>query len=492
MLRLMRWSRSSLPVLCALSCLAYFAPDVAHAFEPPKTTTLLGPELTDRERVLQALNRLAFGPKPGQIEDVLKNGGWEQWFREQMQPDKIDDSAVEKEIHDRFPWSGKEDIMAFKKACPMTREKNPRASLYEEMPQYVLLRAVKSNRQFNEVMVEFWRNHFCVDMPEKDKSRVWTAGHYEEQVIRKYTFGKFKNMLYASATHPAMLEYLDNALSKKNDWNENFAREVMELHTVGADVGYGDDDVRELSKALTGWTYDDHYHFVFESGEHQPGTKYWMGFQLPEGKSGGEQALYTLATCPACANFISLQLCRYLVNDNPSPALVKKIAKVFLESDGDLPKVYTAIVMSPDFMSRENFRSKFKTPFEFTVSVLRATDAKVDDLQQTATVIGKMGQPIYNCPDPTGYRFVAESWMDAGVLTSRWDYAWRLIRGQVRGVEVSDSFIDKYAKLDPAKMQSQMVTDVIGADIGDREKKMAGDAPKMLSILLGSPTFQQQ
>jgi uncharacterized protein (DUF1800 family) len=493
MIRSMRCSCQLAVLFCCVSTLSLFAPKVAQAFEPPKAKTLVGPELTDREKVIQVLNRLSFGPRPGEVDAVLNNGGWQNWIKEQMDPSKIDDSAADKDITRRFRWSGKANIMEFKKACPQTQEKNPKANLEGELPEYVLIRAVESKRQFNEVMVEFWRNHFCVDMPDKEKSRSWTAGHYEEQVIRKNVFGKFKTMLYASATHPAMLEYLDNQLSHVNSWNENYAREVMELHTVGADVNYGNDDVRELSKALTGWQYNESYQFVFNAKEHQPGPKYWLSMTLPEGQGGGEMALKALCESQECANFISLKLCRHLVNDNPSPALIKSVAAVFKKTDGDLPKVYDAIINSPDFMSRENFRCKFKTPFDFTVSALRATNATVDNAHDVVHVIGKMGQPIYNCPDPTGYRFVAESWMDSGVLTSRWDFAWNLVRDQVNGVDVPEALLAKYKSLDSQKMEAAMAQDFVGGDIGDVEKKMdVTEAPRMLSILLGSPSFQQQ
>jgi uncharacterized protein (DUF1800 family) len=289
-----------------------------------------------------------------------------------------------------------------------------------------------------------------------------------------------------------MLEYLDNKLSRANAWNENYAREVMELHTVGADHGYNNNDVVELAKALTGWTYDDKYKFVFDARENQPGAKYWMGTTLPPGEQGGVIALQTLAASPATADFISEKLCRYLVNDNPPPALVKKVSAVFKSSDGDLPKVYLAIINSPEFMSRENYRAKFKTPFAFTVSALRITNAELDDPTEACEIIAKMGQPIYNCPDPTGYRFVAESWMDAGVLTSRWDFAWNLVRGRVHGAKVARSFVDDYQKMDEGDMQQKLIDDIIGGDIGDREKNIDADARKMLMILLGSPSFQQQ
>jgi uncharacterized protein (DUF1800 family) len=356
-----------------------------------------------------------------------------------------------------------------------------------------------SNRQFQEVMCDFWRNHFFVNLPVRDApTRSWTTPDYERNVIRKFAFGKFKNMLYASATHPAMLEYLDNYQSKANAWNENYAREVMELHTLGADRFYNETDVLELSKTLTGWTYDRDLKFVFRPEWHQGGTKKVLGKMMPPGKEGGEQALYMLATHPGCAQFISEKLCRYLVNDNPPPALVRKVASVFKESGGDLPRVYRAIVMSPEFLGRENYRAKFRTPFEFTVAALRATNAKVADGAETCSVMAKMGEPIYDCEDPTGFYDQAEAWMDAGVLTTRWDYAWKMVRGSIGGVQVPAEFLSKYTSGSPEESRDRMVHDLIGADIGDRTAQMlskaaaAGDRAQMLSVILGSPDFQQQ
>ena len=174
------------------------------------------------------------------------------------------------------------------------------------------------------------------------------------------------------------------------------------------------------------------------------------------------------------------------------PALVKRVASKFQETEGDLPKVYKVILDSPEFMARENFRSKFKTPFQFVVSALRATDAKIDDGGPTIAVLAKMGQPIYSCPDPTGYFDVAERWMDAGVLTGRWDYAWALVRGSEAGVKVSSAFMEKYSKMDPAKLKQAIIDDVVGGDVGERERKMEGDSVRLLSIMLGSPSFQQR
>lgn len=470
------------------------------ANEAPTVQALKGPPLSDREKVIHVLNRLSFGPKPGQVDKVLADGGWEKWVDQQLAPDSIEDAALEDELPQRYPWL-KMSLQEIKEKYPIKYQQQNRPELRTGLRNSVLHRAVASNRQFKEVMCEFWRNHFFVNQPVNDApTRSWTTIDYEEQVIRRHAFGRFKQMLYASATHPAMLEYLDNYTSKANAWNENYAREVMELHTLGADRGYTEADVLELSKVLTGWTYEPMtLKFLFRLDWHQGGTKKVMGRNIPGGQQGGEQALHMLATHQGTSLFISEKLCRYLVNDNPPPALVRKVASVFQSTDGNLPKVYKAILSSPEFLERGNYRAKFKTPFEFTVSAIRATDAKLSDGTETCAVIAKMGQPIYDCDDPTGFYDQAEAWMDAGVLTSRWDYAWKMARNSIRGVKVPEDFLSKYAALPPVEARDKMVHDVIGADIGDRTAQSLSQAAangserkRMLAILLGSPDFQQQ
>ena len=464
----------------------------------PHSETLIGPELSDREKVIHVLDRLGYGPKPGEVDQVLKNGGWQAWVKQQMEPAHIDDATCDRTVAERFPFT-KMSITQLAKDYDGRENQGKIKELHAQLPELVLTRSVLSNRQFKEVMCDFWRNHFCIDQPDAyEKTRSWTSADYEEQVIRKYAFGKFGEMLFASAHHPAMLEYLDNKLSKANNWNENYAREVMELHTLGADRGYGNRDVLELSKALTGWTYDKNFQFVFNPQEHQPGIKYWRGQQLPAGFPGGVQALVTLANDPLTAQFMAEKLCRYLVNDNPPPALIRQVAGVWRETQGDLPKVYAAIINSPEFFKRENYRSKFKTPFQFCVSTLRATNAKVDSTDQVAAELWKMGEPIYNCADPTGYRDQAESWMDSGVLTTRWQFSWDIVRGSVNGIALPDSFLDRYKNLKPEEAEQRMLEDLVGGDVGDRElqtlKEVAtnGDLPRMTSIILGSPSFQQR
>ena len=471
-----------------------FVASKARAIEPPKPKTLVGPDLSDREKIIHMLNRLSYGPRPGEVDHILKEEGIASWVKKQLAPDSIEDSALEKNVESKFPWADKTSIIDMRKHAPEEgRGDRTYKSVKDVLPSLVLTRAVESNRRFKEVIVDFWRNHFCIDMgDDQQKSRRWTSGHYEDQVIRKLAFGKFKEMLFASARHPAMLEYLDNQLSRKDNWNENYAREVMELHTLGADRGYGNDDVRELSKVLTGWQYNSKFQFEFNAEHHQPGIKNWLGYKIPAGYEAGEKALFYLATHKYTAEFISMKLVRYLVNDNPPASLVKKVAAVFMESEGDLPKVYAAILNAPEFYHREHYRAKFKTPFQFIISALRATNAKIEDAHGTCQMLFKMGQPIYMCNDPTGYFDQAESWMDAGVLTSRWDYAWRLVRNGVSGIMIPPAFIERYAKMDESKRVQAIADEVVGGDVGERERKTTGETDRVMSVLLGGPSFQQR
>lgn len=474
------------------------------ASKDPGSQQLVGPPLSDREKLMHVMNRLSFGPKQGQVENELLEGGltdqWKAWVQRQLKVSEIDDSAIEKELAKRYP-SVKMSIPDLYKEYP-NRQGSPKdwREPGRDLQDVVLLRAVYSDRQLQEVLAEFWRNHFCIDnSPGEAKVRSWAAADYEEKVVREHLFGKFSHMVFASARHPAMLDYLDNQLSRANNWNENYARELMELHTVGVDRGYTDFDVIELSKVLTGWQFErGSYNFKFNDGEHQPGIKRVMGVAIPAGYNGGEQAIMMLANRRETANFIATKLCKYFVNDAPPATLVSKVERVFLDTKGDLPKVYEAIFFSPEFVDRGNFRSKFKTPFEFTVSALRAVDANVEDPRDTVRTLSRMGQEIYNCPDPTGYYDRAEAWLDSGVLTSRWDYSLAMCRGSVKGVKPSAKVFDKHKGKSVDDLYKDVVRELICDDIGDKTRQVlkeaadAGDIQRMYAILLGCPSFQQQ
>jgi len=478
---------------------------IARARGEAESRKLVGPPLSEREKVIHVLNRLSFGATPGEVDRIVYEGGWKAWVMRQMAPEKIDDTELDTLLAERFPWTGM-TLPRMKAAYPLAENGYNNPQLRHELPRAVLVRAALSKRQFKEVMCEFWRNHFCIDQPERlAPRRSWTACHYDDEVIRDHVFGKFEKMLRASAHHAGMLEYLDNHLSRKGAWNENYAREIMELHTLGVDSYYNEDDVLELTKVLTGWSFDDNLQFVFNAPYHEPGEKLLLGRRIAEGYGGGEYALHLLASHKGTAQFISWKLCRYLVNDNPPEGLVNRVAAVFRRSDGDLSKVYLEIIESPEFMRRENFRAKFRTPFECAAAALRATNADIRDAGATTAVVGRMGQDIYNCMDPTGYFDQAEAWMDAGVLTTRWDYSWKLVRGQVPGVSLPGDYFTAYENIlrdrdkgGPAAMVDQMIKDIIGDDVGDRTREVMleaaeqGSAPRAFSILLGSPSFQQQ
>jgi uncharacterized protein (DUF1800 family) len=469
------------------------------ARKAPTAEALNGPPLSEREKLLQVMSRLSYGPRPGEVDRILKEGTWKDWATKQLDPKAVDDTAHQQDIEKRYRWI-KMPLSEIRKNYPIARNSEQNAQLRKELPESVVYRALNSNRQFNEVICDFWRNHFCINQPATGAPwRSWTAVRYEEDVIRRHALGKFKDMLFASATHPAMLEFLDNYISRANAWNENYARELMELHTLGADRHYNEYDVLELSKVLTGWTYNRDLEFSFNQAWHQPGSKTVLRTQIPQGYQGGEQALYMLAMHKGTADYIAEKLCRYLVNDNPPKELVKKVSRTFQRTKGDLPKVYAEIIFSDEFLERGNYRSKFKTPLEFTVSTLRATGSKLHDGGQVLAILDRMGEPIYDCVDPTGYYDVAESWMDSGVLTSRWDFCWKLVRGSIDGVEVPSTLLNKYNDLKtPEEKWKAMVDDIIAADIGERTRKIlrdaseTGDTQRMMSIVLGSPDFQQQ
>lgn len=474
------------------------------AHKDPGSQQLIGPPLSDREKVMHVMNRLSFGPKQGDVEKLLLEGGmtdqWKKWVGQQLKPAAIDDSELEKEIEKKFPEARLTVAELYKKYPYEQGGRGPWREPGKILQDEVVTRAIYSNRQLQEVLAEFWRNHFCVDISSgEQKPRSWAATHYEANVIRPNLFGDFKRMVWMSAQHPAMLDYLDNQLSKANNWNENYARELMELHTVGVDRGYTDYDVIELSKVLTGWQFErGTYQFKFNEGAHQPGAKKVMGVTIKPGYDGGEQAIYFLATHKYTANFIATKLCKYFVNDAPPPALVSRVESLFLSSKGDLPKVYEAIFMSPEFLERGNFRSKFKTPFEFVISANRAVDAKVESARRVNAVLTRMGMEVYNCPDPTGYFDRAEAWLDAGVLTARWDYALALTRGNVEGIVPSEKVFDRHKGKKVDDLYKDVVRELICDDIGDKTRQVlkeaadAGDIKRMYSILMGCPSFQQQ
>ena len=300
-------------------------------------------------------------------------------------------------------------------------------------------RAVESDRQLEEVLVDFWYNHFNVDA-SKGADR-YLVSAYERDAIRPHVLGKFRDLLEATATSPAMMFYLDNWQSKASGLNENYARELMELHTLGVDGGYSQKDVTEVARCFTGWTIDRPAQaggFVYRDQIHDNGAKIVLGMTIPAegGRSDGEKVLDILARHPSTARFISRELAQRFVADNPPPALVDRMAKTFHETDGDIRAVLVAMFRSPEFFSVGAYRSKIKSPFEMAVSAVRAAGAKIENPLPLVNQIAALGEPLYRKQEPTGYPNVSADWMSSSGLMGRMNLAMDLTANRLAGVSV--------------------------------------------------------
>ncbi len=353
---------------------------------------------------------------------------------------------------------------------------NPAIVVMSELMQAKMLRAVYSQRQLDEVMTDFWFNHFNVFM-EKGLDRVLVTS-YERDVIRPHALGKFEDLLVATAKSPAMLFYLDNFMSvgpnspqavgiparpygrgpygrryppprprppgkRSSGLNENYGRELLELHTLSVNGGYSQRDVTEVAKVFTGWTIDkpaEGGSFKFDPRTHEPGAKYVLGHKIkPKGEGEGLEVLHRLATSPQTAHFISLKLAQRFVADDPPSALVDRMAQTFLKKKGDIREVLSTLFHSPEFWDDASYRNKMKTPLEFVASAVRATGAEIDDAQPLARQLNNMGMPLYSAQPPTGYSMKAETWVSSSALLNRMNFALSLTSGKIKGVKVDAS-----------------------------------------------------
>jgi uncharacterized protein (DUF1800 family) len=426
---------------------------------------------------------------------------------------------------------------------------NPQQVVADELVQSKLLRAIYSERQLDEVMTDFWFNHFNVFIGKGADRYLLTS--YERDVIRPHALGKFEDLLVATAQSPAMLFYLDNWLSvgpdsdfangirrprsyarspryrrpvahqakgKRAGLNENYGRELMELHTLGVNGGYTQKDVTEVARVFTGWTLKQPKQgsgFTFEERMHEPGEKIVLGRRIrPKGEKEGLEVLHMLAHHPSTAKFICTKLALRFLSDNPSPALVDKMARTFLKKDGDIREVLATLFYSPEFWSPDAYRAKVKTPLEFVVSAARASGAEIDDALPLARQLQALGMPVYGMQPPTGYPVKSEAWVNSSALLGRMNFALSLTAGKMKGVQVDpDRFIT--ASNTPPDVQgtlalletvllagdvSQQTHDTIAAQLEDpkisqRKLDDAARAPNMSMIaglLLGSPEFQRR
>src|SRR3954468_2928577 len=414
--------------------------------------------------IAHLLNRIAFGPRPGDVERV-RAMGIERYLDEQLHPERIADAALSErlaglttvrlsqpEMVNAFELPQIEARRARKQGAaaggdpsaapprdPMAQKAN---TLVVELAEQKIVRAVYSERQLQEVLADFWFNHFNVDARKGRDRFLLTA--YERDVIRPHVFGKFRDLLGATANSPAMLFYLDNWMSAdpnrphsgagKKGLNENYARELMELHTLGVDGGYTQKDVTEVARAFTGWTIENPRRgggFTFNRRLHDPGQKVVLGHVIKAGgdESDGEQVLDLLAKHPATARFIAAKLVRHFVSDTPPAALVDRAAKRFRETGGDLRDVMRTILTSPEFAAADAYDAKVKSPFEFVASALRAAATDPADAKPLVRQLQQMGMPLYMCQPPTGYKDTADAWVNTGALVNRINFALQLSRG---------------------------------------------------------------
>jgi uncharacterized protein (DUF1800 family) len=337
---------------------------------------------------------------------------------------------------------------------------NPQRLVNEEIIAQRLTRDIYSNAQLQEVMTDFWLNHFNVFL-HKNEATPYYMVSFERDVIRPLALGKFEDLLEATAHSPAMMLYLDNASSigpdsmaaekaerrpnnnkkKHEGLNENYARELMELHTLGVNGGYTQADVTQVARILTGWSVERPERgggFQFDPNRHEPGAKIVMGEKIKDhGEQEGRDLLHLLATRPATAQFISRKLAVRFVSDDPPQALVDRMAKTFLSTNGDIAAVLSTLFHAPEFWDANVYRAKVKTPIEFVVSAARAGNADIANMQPLANAVREMGMPLYGCVTPNGYSWKSDTWVSTNALVNRMNFALSLAANRLPGISIA-------------------------------------------------------
>lgn len=512
--------------------------------------------LSEDQRVHHFLNRFTLGATPALMAEV-KQMGMRKWLEEQLKGDRPEPESLKQalgklpsleltlgEIADEYVLELEPD------AKPQQRRQARQLAQLpaKELLDSVMLRGALCNNQLREVSSDFFRNHFAVSL-EKGPVELM-AVNWERTVIREGALGNFGEMLDRSAHHPAMLFFLDNHLScrpateaeieaiekrgrnvekrlealRQRGLNENYARELLELHTLGVDNYYTQDDVIEVAKCLTGWTITprraaklvdrDPMSFLFVRDFHCTGDKQVLGTTIKENRDNpeaeGAQVIKLLAAHEGTARFLSWKLCRWFVNDEPDDKMVERVAKVFRDSRGDLPSVYLAIFDDPCFFEQANYLAKYKRPFEFVVSALRATGAEIGNPTILHRQLVEMNESIYRCADPTGYYDQAEAWQDPGAMSLRWKFAYDLARGSFMTVQLPRNFYDDLPNSEPAKWKDILARKLLCMPLSAQtsaaldkliKRKQADTKPRQLrgelgpllvAGILGSPEFQKQ
>ncbi len=533
----------------------------------------------ERRRAAHALDRLAYGPRPGDIDRVA-SAGVDAWIEAQLSPSSLRDEALEArlaelpalkmsiaELHNTYVVPSKDEKAA--RAARKTqqaeagpgaergrrgvKERGPapdmgpagglessdpetmrgdRATRQGRPPQIAaqwaeakLLRATMSPQQVEEVLTDFWFNRFNVFF-EKGLVR-WSLGPYERDAIRPHIFGKFRDLLGATASHPAMLVYLDNWQSvadgtkkkkgQEGGLNENYGRELLELHTLGVDGGYSQEDVRNVARAFTGWTIDRPQKdsaFVFRPRQHDEAPKKILGQVIQAGgRQDGEAVLDLVARHPATAKSVARALAVRFVSDDPPAALTEELASVFASSNGDLRAVYRKLFSSAAFWAEEAYGAKVKKPFDFVVSAIRAAGATYDGSEALVRRMVRLGEPLYRCQPPTGYKDTADAWVNAGGLVNRINFGLDLGAGRIPGVAVdAHAFATGIPDGDASAAVDRIAAGILDKPLGgatrativgalqksdlhpkaDYSDPTPIPAPQIVGLLVGSPEFQKR
>jgi uncharacterized protein (DUF1800 family) len=569
------WRRGVLAVLVALpaaACASASPPaeTPTSAARPAPATAALRPAsrlalpvstLTPDQQILHALNRLGYGPRPGDV-DRVRRIGVAAYIDEQLSPSGLADPAVERALpaYPVLARSAADLVREYPQPTPQVRqqlasgqmsrqavvemyppERRP-AVITAQMQAARITRAVLSERQLEEVLVDFWFNHFNV-YAQKGAVR-WMLPAYEREAIRPHVLGRFRDLVLATARHPAMLFYLDNWLSTRADLvvprgpnagrraglNENYARELMELHTLGVDGGYSQQDVVEVARCFTGWTIDRPQQgggFVFRTGAHDRGEKRVLGQVIPAGggREDGERVIDILARHPATARFIATKLARRFVSDDPPPALVERAAAAFQRTDGSIREVLLTILTSPEFWAAEAYRAKIKTPLEVVASAVRTLDGRLvtvaagrdalgDGGMVLAREVARLGEPLYEAQPPTGYPDRAESWVNTGALLGRMNFALGLAHNRLRGARVDlAGAVAGADRGQPAQVLDRLLAAVLHGEASPATRAVLAaelespeitrvtpydrvakdtDVEKLAALVLGSPEFQRR
>jgi uncharacterized protein (DUF1800 family) len=473
------------------------------------------------ENVWRVLNRLGYGPRPGDVERVQAIG-IDAYLEEQLAPESIaEDPALSLRLAgleslSLSPEQAREQEWEWVHANPVSKatiklmqlpilsSPSGPGACQTELQQARVLRCVYSRRQLNEAMVEFWCDHFNIDQGKGDCAWLTTINEAE---LRRHALGKFRDLLWTSMHSPAMLAYLDNsdnvrqAAAGDPPPNENYARELLELQTLGVSGGYTLEDIQEVSRCLTGWSVQTSWElrpgeFTFRPERHDDGAKRVLGIELPAGRGrrDGEDLVEILSRHPSTAQFLCTKLCRRFVADLPPPSLVSRLANVFQATDGDLRKVLAELFRSPEFLTGQH--RKFKRPFDFVVSALRSTGVRTNGLG-VLPYLAEMGQSPFRCPLPDGFPDRVEAWVHT--LRQRWQFAIDLAQGRIAGAEM-DPDVREADHNSEQTFASAIARQVLGRALPDpqmqallalQDERRPGDfAAVVRALCLSSPYFQ--